>query len=89
MASIATDDTPAGTRPRGRAWGGDLHGEFIASWAQEVPQLMAQGATIPAIARSLLIDEATVKTHVSRIQTKLDARDRVQLVVIAHRAELT
>jgi DNA-binding NarL/FixJ family response regulator len=29
-----------------------------------------------------------VKTHVARIQTKLGARDRVQLVVVAHRAGL-
>jgi len=52
----------------------------------EVLHLVAQGATNPEIARSLFIGETTVKTHVSRIQTKLDARDRVQLVVIAHRA---
>lgn len=54
----------------------------------EVLHLVAQGATNPEIARSLFIGETTVKTHVSRIQTKLDARDRVQLVVIAHRTGL-
>lgn len=54
----------------------------------EVLHLVAQGATNPEIARSLFIGETTVKTHVSRIQTKLDARDRVHLVVIAHRAGL-
>ena len=52
----------------------------------EVLHLVAQGATNPEIARSLFIGETTVKTHISRIQAKLDARDRVHLVVIAHRA---
>ena len=55
----------------------------------QVLELVARGATNPEIAQSLYIGETTVKTHVSRIQTKLDARDRVQLVVIAHRAGLT
>ncbi len=55
----------------------------------EVLRLVSQGATNPEIARSLFIGETTVKTHVSRIQTKLDARDRVHLVVIAHRAGLS
>jgi DNA-binding NarL/FixJ family response regulator len=54
----------------------------------QVLELVARGATNPEIASSLFIGETTVKTHVSRIQTKLDARDRVQLVVIAHRAGL-
>jgi DNA-binding NarL/FixJ family response regulator len=53
---------------------------------REVLGLLAQGASNPEIAQSLFIGETTVKTHVSRIQTKLAARDRVQLVVIAHRA---
>jgi DNA-binding NarL/FixJ family response regulator len=54
----------------------------------QVLELVAQGATNPEIASTLFIGETTVKTHVSRIQAKLDARDRVQLVVIAHRAGL-
>jgi DNA-binding NarL/FixJ family response regulator len=54
----------------------------------QVLELVARGATNPEIATSLFIGETTVKTHVSRIQTKLEARDRVQLVVIAHRAGL-
>jgi DNA-binding NarL/FixJ family response regulator len=54
----------------------------------EVLALLARGATNAEIAEALFIGETTVKTHVSRIQTKLDARDRVQLVVMAHRAGL-
>jgi DNA-binding NarL/FixJ family response regulator len=55
----------------------------------EVLKLVSEGATNPEIARSLFIGETTVKTHVSRIQTKLGARDRVHLVVLAHRAGVT
>jgi hypothetical protein len=40
------------------------------------------------IAETLVLRPLTVKTHVSRILTKLRARDRVQLVVIAYQAGL-
>jgi ATP/maltotriose-dependent transcriptional regulator MalT len=36
----------------------------------------------------LFIGHATAKTHVARLLTKLDARDRVQLVIIAYKAGL-
>lgn len=55
----------------------------------EVLKLVARGATNPEIAQRLFIGETTVKTHVSRIQAKVGARDRVQLVVMAHRAGAT
>ena len=55
----------------------------------EVLKLVACGATNPEIAQCLFIGETTVKTHVSRIQAKVGARDRVQLVVMAHRAGAT
>jgi DNA-binding NarL/FixJ family response regulator len=40
------------------------------------------------IAAALHLSPLTAKTHVSRILTKLGARDRVQLVVLAHQAGL-
>lgn len=54
----------------------------------EVLRLVGRGESNSEIAHDLFIGESTVKTHVARIQTKLGARDRVQLVVVAHRAGL-
>jgi DNA-binding NarL/FixJ family response regulator len=52
----------------------------------EILQQVAQGLTNREIADALNLSPLTVKTHVSRILTKLRARDRVQLVVIAYQA---
>ena len=54
----------------------------------EVLGLVARGSTNREIAEALYLSPLTVKTHVSRILTKLRARDRVQLVVIAYQAGL-
>jgi DNA-binding NarL/FixJ family response regulator len=49
----------------------------------EILQLMARGRSNAEIAGELYIGETTVKTHVTRILAKLEARDRVQAVVLA------
>jgi DNA-binding NarL/FixJ family response regulator len=51
---------------------------------REVLGLIATRLTNDEIASRLVISPATVKTHVSRILLKLDARDRAQLVVVAY-----
>jgi DNA-binding NarL/FixJ family response regulator len=51
---------------------------------REVFTLIAQGLSNPEIATTLFLSEATVKTHVGHILAKLNARDRVQAVVIAY-----
>jgi DNA-binding NarL/FixJ family response regulator len=55
---------------------------------REVLSLVAAGLTNDEIAERLHMSPLTAKTHVSRILTKLDARDRVQLVVIAYETGL-
>lgn len=54
----------------------------------EVLRLIARGRSNGEIAEQLFLGEATVKTHVGRILTKLDLRDRVQVVVIAYESGL-
>jgi DNA-binding NarL/FixJ family response regulator len=54
----------------------------------EVLRLVAVGMSNGEIADHLRISPATAKTHVAHLLTKLDARDRVQLVIIAYQAGL-
>ena len=55
---------------------------------REVLQALALGQSNQEIAASLILSEATVKTHISRILTKLDLRDRVQAVIFAYETKL-
>jgi DNA-binding NarL/FixJ family response regulator len=55
---------------------------------REVLTLVGRGMTNNEIAEHLVLSPLTAKTHVSRLFTKLGARDRAQLVVIAYEAGL-
>ncbi|NED97567.1 response regulator transcription factor [Phytoactinopolyspora alkaliphila] len=62
--------------------------EMLTEREREVMTLVAAGLSNDEIAEQLVLSPATSKTHVSRIMTKLGARDRAQLVVIAYESGL-
>jgi DNA-binding NarL/FixJ family response regulator len=62
--------------------------DVLTDREREVLELVAGGLTNDEIAENLYVSRLTAKTHVSRILTKLGARDRAQLVVIAYETGL-
>ncbi|MFJ9587907.1 response regulator [Streptomyces acidicola] len=62
--------------------------EVLTDKEREVLVALARGMSNTDIATHLYVSEATVKTHVSRILSKLDLTNRVQAAILAHRAGL-
>lgn len=71
-------EPPPGTHPR----------DVLSPREYDVFLAVAQGLSNPEISEKLTLALPTIKTHVNRILAKLDARDRVHLVILAyqHRA---
>ncbi|NUW38742.1 response regulator [Nonomuraea rhodomycinica] len=62
--------------------------EVLTNREREVTALVARGMSNDEIAAHMVISPTTAKTHVSRAMTKLHARDRAQLVVLAYETGL-
>ncbi|MDY0812622.1 response regulator transcription factor [Kitasatospora purpeofusca] len=60
----------------------------ITDREREILTLVGRGLANPEIATELVLSPATVKTYITRLLTKLAARDRVQLVILAYESGL-
>ena len=62
--------------------------EALTPRERDVLIAVGRGSSNAEIGRQLFLSEATVKAHVSRLLTKLDASNRVQVAIVAHDARL-
>ncbi|MEU7645475.1 response regulator transcription factor [Streptomyces huasconensis] len=90
IAEFAARPEQPGPPSEPRAARGAAEGvvEGITDREREVLTLVGRGLSNAEVAAQLYITVATVKAHVARLFTKLGARDRVQLVIIAYEAGL-
>lgn len=68
--------------------GTDVELEELTNREREAVALLAQGLSNDQIAGRMVISPMTAKTHINRAMTKLHARDRAQLVVLAYESGL-
>lgn len=83
VRSVVADPAPAGPRPEDVAAVEGLSGR-----EREVVALLCEGLSNREIAAALFVSEPTVKSHLSHILTKMEVRDRVQVVIKAYRTGL-
>ena len=83
----ACPDLAARVTPNSRCTTGQL-ARVLTDRELEVLSMVARGLSNGEIAEELTISPATAKTHVAHLLTKLDARDRIQLVILAYQSGL-
>jgi len=81
-------DPRAAARASDAGSSGDRLQRALTERELEVLKMVARGMSNAEIAEELTISPATAKTHVAHLLTKLDARDRIQLVIIAYQSGL-
>ena len=62
--------------------------DLLTEREREVFLAVAEGLSNPELADRFFLSESTVKSHVGRILAKLELRDRIQIVILAHRLGL-
>ena len=89
-AGTSAAGTSAAGEARADGWtrGYDELLRVVTDRELEVLAMVARGLSNAEIAEQLTISPATAKTHVAHLLTKLDARDRVQLVILAYQSGL-
>jgi DNA-binding NarL/FixJ family response regulator len=79
---------PAGAAAKSGRWTAGHLTRVLTDRELEVLAMVARGLSNGEIAEELTISPATAKTHVAHLLTKLDARDRIQLVIMAYQSGL-